>query len=101
MSDWLNQGNHGRGAVFVFPTGNGGTTGDNCGADGFVNHPRIIGVSAMSENGLPPVYGESCSAVAISVPVGGAPDRVTFRHQLTSRRLFVVSYWLSKLFFAI
>ena len=85
------KGNHGRGSVFVFATGNGGIAGDNCGADGFINHPRVIGVSAVSENGLPPVYGERCSAVSISVPVGGASDRLTFMRQVAAKRKFVVS----------
>ncbi|KAM7532657.1 hypothetical protein Aperf_G00000130687 [Anoplocephala perfoliata] len=85
---WLN-GNHGRGALVVFPTGNGGIAGDNCGADGFINHPNVISVGAVSEHGLPPFYAESCSAVAVAVPVGGAEDKITFLHQLTTRHLFV------------
>uniref|UniRef100_A0A0R3TAG8 P/Homo B domain-containing protein n=1 Tax=Rodentolepis nana TaxID=102285 RepID=A0A0R3TAG8_RODNA len=62
--------------------------GDNCGADGIVNHPSVIGVSALSENGLSPSYGEACAAVAVAVPVGGAEDEFTFRAQLNGRRLF-------------
>ncbi|VDM30701.1 unnamed protein product [Hydatigera taeniaeformis] len=83
------KGNHGRGSVFVFPAGNGGAVGDNCGADGFVNHPSVIAVSALGENGLPPVYSEACSAIAVAVPVGGAQDRLTFKHQLNTRQRFV------------
>ncbi|KAL5106680.1 PC3-like endoprotease variant B [Taenia crassiceps] len=83
------KGNHGRGSVFVFPAGNGGATGDNCGADGFINHPAVIAVSAVGENGLPPVYSEACSAVNVAVPVGGAQDRLTFKHQLNTRKRFV------------
>ncbi|VDL60004.1 unnamed protein product [Hymenolepis diminuta] len=64
---WLN-GNYGKGSVFIFPTGNGGLQGDNCGADGFVNHQNVIGVSALSENGLPPSYSEACAAVTVAVP---------------------------------
>lgn len=77
--------------MFVFPAGNGGAVGDNCGADGFINHPAVIAVGAVGENGLPPVYSEACSAVAVAVPVGGAQDRLTFRHQLNTRMLFVVN----------
>ncbi|KAL5965204.1 Furin-like protease kpc-1 [Taenia solium] len=87
--DCHHQGNHGRGSVFVFPAGNGGAVGDNCGADGFINHPAVIAVSAVGENGLPPVYSEACSAIAVAVPVGGAQDRLTFKHQLNTRQLFV------------
>ncbi|VDK42468.1 unnamed protein product, partial [Taenia asiatica] len=83
------KGNHGHGSVFVFPAGNGGAVGDNCGADGFINHPAVIAVSAVGENGLPPVYSEACSAIAVAVPVGGAQDRLTFKHQLNTRQLFV------------
>lgn len=85
------QGNHGKGAVFVFPSGNGGLHGDNCGADGFVNHPNVITVSALSENGLSPSYSEACAAVSAAVPVGGAEDKLTFKQQIIKRHLFVVS----------
>nr|CUU97601.1 hypothetical transcript [Hymenolepis microstoma] len=84
---WLN-GNHGKGSVFLFPSGNGGLEGDNCGADGIVNHPNVISVSALSENGLPPSYGEACAAVAAAIPVGGATDKFTFRRQLSGRQSF-------------
>ncbi|CDI97103.1 Furin 1 [Echinococcus multilocularis] len=91
------KGNHGRGSVFVFPAGNGGAMGDNCGADGFVNHPNVIAVSAVSENGLPPAYSEACSAIAIAVPVGGAQDRLTFKFQLNTQKLFVYTTKINNL----
>ncbi|VDD75840.1 unnamed protein product [Mesocestoides corti] len=83
------KGNHGRGSVFLFPAGNGGEVDDNCGADGFVNNVHVVSVNAIGENGLAPAYAERCAAVSIAVPIGGAPDKVTFRHQISRRHFFV------------
>ncbi|PAA80886.1 hypothetical protein BOX15_Mlig002511g1 [Macrostomum lignano] len=67
----VSKGRGGKGSLFVMASGNGGKNADNCGADGFVNNPHTIAVGALNIFGRTPYYGESCSAIHVSAPVGG------------------------------
>lgn len=49
-------------------------SGDSCGADGFVSSPDVIAVSAVDNLGQKTMYSEPCSAIRVSVPVGGSPE---------------------------
>lgn len=43
----VNTGRGGKGSIFVFASGNGGTTDDNCNADGYVNRCEERSHSAL------------------------------------------------------
>ncbi|TGZ71388.1 hypothetical protein CRM22_002693 [Opisthorchis felineus] len=69
-------GRRGLGSIVIYASGNGGSV-DHCGADGFVSSPDIIAVAALTDEADQPMYGESCSATRIAVPVAGSSFFVT------------------------
>ncbi|CAH8605067.1 unnamed protein product [Schistosoma guineensis] len=73
LSHGLAKGRNGLGSIYIFASGNGGLSGDSCGADGFVSSPDVIAVSAVDNLGQKTMYSEPCSAIRVSVPVGGSP----------------------------
>ncbi|CAH8582375.1 unnamed protein product [Schistosoma mattheei] len=74
LSHGLAKGRNGLGSIYIFASGNGGLSGDSCGADGFVSSPDVIAVSAVDNLGQKTMYSEPCSAIRVSVPVGGSPE---------------------------
>ncbi|XP_052809848.1 PC3-like endoprotease variant B [Mya arenaria] len=67
----VQKGRGGLGSLFIWATGNGGGSGDMCGADGYVSSIESISVQSLSDQGTRPFFGESCSSTMISVPSGG------------------------------
>ncbi|ORY32479.1 hypothetical protein BCR33DRAFT_856554 [Rhizoclosmatium globosum] len=55
-------GRNGLGSIFVFASGNGGASGDNCNFDGYTNSIYTITVGAVDRNNQHPEYSERCSA---------------------------------------
>jgi subtilisin-like proprotein convertase family protein len=62
FANGVKQGRGGRGSIYVFASGNGGTMGDNCNFDGYANSPFTISIGAISIDGRIPNYGEQCAA---------------------------------------
>jgi subtilisin-like proprotein convertase family protein len=67
----------GKGAVYVFPAGNGGcyatdATGgcynERPGLDGYLNHIGVIAVGAVDHRGRRPLYGETGANLLVSAP---------------------------------
>lgn len=58
----LFQGRQGRGVIFVWANGNGGSRGDNCAFDGYASSPYSLAVGSVDEGGRMPWYGEQCAA---------------------------------------
>ncbi|KAI8328486.1 peptidase S8/S53 domain-containing protein [Chlamydoabsidia padenii] len=58
----IENGRGGKGTVYVFATGNGGDSGDNCNFDGYTNSIYTITVGALDHANRHPSYSESCSA---------------------------------------
>ena len=56
------QGRGGKGSIFVWAAGNGGTKHDSCAADGYVNSIYTIAIGSASSDGSPAYYDEMCSA---------------------------------------
>ncbi|XP_029133154.2 proprotein convertase subtilisin/kexin type 4-like [Labrus bergylta] len=57
------KGRGGKGSIFVWAAGNGGTMRDHCGADGYVNSIYNIAIGAVSQMGKPTFFGEPCPGV--------------------------------------
>ena len=55
------QGRDGKGSIFVWANGNGGTA-DDCAADGYSSSIYTISVGAIGVGGEPSYYDEECSA---------------------------------------
>ncbi|KAJ3071164.1 Proprotein convertase subtilisin/kexin type 7, partial [Quaeritorhiza haematococci] len=71
-------GRNGRGSIYVFASGNGGTEGDNCNFDGYANSIYTISIGAITNGGIMPGYGEQCSAhLAVTYSGGNGIGIVT------------------------
>ncbi|KZT39745.1 hypothetical protein SISSUDRAFT_984412 [Sistotremastrum suecicum HHB10207 ss-3] len=58
----INRGRGGKGSIFVFASGNGASSGDQCNFDGYTNSIYSVTVSAVDYKGLHPYYSEPCAA---------------------------------------
>ena len=58
----IKDGRNGKGSIYVFASGNGGTSGDNCNYDGYVNSIYTIAVGAIDREQKRLGYSEACSA---------------------------------------
>ncbi|OAD77937.1 hypothetical protein PHYBLDRAFT_108764, partial [Phycomyces blakesleeanus NRRL 1555(-)] len=68
----VKNGRGGKGSVFVFATGNGAASGDNCNFDGYTNSIYTITVGAIDHTDNHPPYSESCSAqLVVTYSSGG------------------------------
>lgn len=47
----------------MFAAGNGGTMGDSCAFNGYVNNIRTIAISGVNWDGSVPAYSEQCAAI--------------------------------------
>lgn len=78
MVNGIVQGRGGKGSIFVFAAGNGGSRGDNCNFDGYTNSIYSVTVGAIGQNGNHPSYSEACSAqLVVAYSSGGGPSIFT------------------------
>ncbi|CAL8074020.1 unnamed protein product [Calicophoron daubneyi] len=69
-------GRGGLGSIFVWASGNGGKSGDNCNCDGYTSSIYTLGVSSASEHGSVPWYAERCSStLTVTYSSGGHGER--------------------------
>jgi proprotein convertase subtilisin/kexin type 2 len=82
----IREGRKGKGAIYVFPAGNGGCysiTGsagcqrDNSNFDGYVNKLGVIAVGAVDQFGRSPWYAENGSNILLSAPAGDSSAGIT------------------------
>ena len=69
------QGRGGKGTIYVWAAGNGGTNGDSCAMDGYVSSIYTIAVGSVDQYGHQAPYDEDCSSKLA----------VTFNHNVNSR----------------
>ncbi|CAF1279669.1 unnamed protein product [Didymodactylos carnosus] len=72
FEDGAHKGRDGKGSIFVWASGNGGSYHDSCGCDGYINSIYTIAISATTQRGEKPWYLEECSAVFASTYSSGA-----------------------------
>ncbi|KAG8907408.1 pheromone processing endoprotease [Tulasnella sp. 403] len=58
----IENGRGGKGSIFVFASGNGANSGDQCNFDGYTNSIYSVTVSAVDSKGQHPYYSEPCAA---------------------------------------
>ncbi|XP_076624552.1 neuroendocrine convertase 1 [Colletes latitarsis] len=68
----ITMGRDGKGSVYVWASGNGGSKSDDCGCDGYVGSIYTIAVGSASQTGRFPWYGESCAATMATTYSSGA-----------------------------
>jgi hypothetical protein len=68
----LTQGRGGKGSIFVWASGNGGSRGDNCNCDGYIGSVYTLSIGSASQQGQFPWYGERCAATMAATYSSGA-----------------------------
>ncbi|XP_043472486.1 neuroendocrine convertase 1-like [Leptopilina heterotoma] len=68
----VKQGRKGKGSIYVWASGNGGSKSDDCGCDGYVGSIYTVAVGSASQTGRFPWYGERCSATLATTYSSGA-----------------------------
>ncbi|KAH3680990.1 hypothetical protein WICPIJ_007998 [Wickerhamomyces pijperi] len=72
----VTEGRKGKGAVYVYASGNGAHHDDNCNFDGYTNSIYSITVGALDHKGLHPQYSEGCSAVLVVTYSSGSGEHI-------------------------
>lgn len=76
MVNGVQKGRNGLGSVYVFASGNGAQSDDNCNFDGYTNSIYSITVGAIDRQGLHPYYSEKCSAQLVVTYSSGSGDAI-------------------------
>jgi kexin len=79
MVNAVQNGRGGLGSIYVFASGNGAASGDNCNFDGYTNSIYSITVGAIDRKGLHPYYSEKCSAQLVVTYSSGSGDAIVSR----------------------
>lgn len=67
----VTQGRQGKGAIYMWASGNGGRMRDNCNCDGYTSSIYTLSVSSASEHGIKPWYSERCASTFTSAYSSG------------------------------
>ncbi|XP_055871397.1 neuroendocrine convertase 1-like isoform X3 [Biomphalaria glabrata] len=70
----IKEGRQGKGVLYAWASGNGGTVGDNCNADGYTSSIYTISVSSATQFGNSPWYAEKCASTITSAYSSGATN---------------------------
>ncbi|XP_015598957.1 neuroendocrine convertase 1 [Cephus cinctus] len=68
----VREGRAGKGSIYVWASGNGGSNSDDCGCDGYVGSIYTVAVGSASQMGRFPWYGERCPATLATTYSSGA-----------------------------
>lgn len=66
----VTDGRDGKGTIYVWACGNGGSAGDTCDRDGFASDRRVIAVGASTAGGIRATYSEPGISLLVNAPVG-------------------------------
>ena len=77
------QGRGGKGNIYVWATGNGGLTDDDCNCDGYTTSIYTISIGAISDHGLSTYYTETCAST-LAVTFSGGSHRETVENKVVS-----------------
>ena len=81
------QGRGGKGNIYVWATGNGGLTDDDCNCDGYTTSIYTISIGAISDHGLSTYYTETCAST-LAVTFSGGSHRETEENKVVSSLSF-------------
>eukprot|EP00038_Savillea_parva_P007732 m.172197 g.172197 ORF g.172197 m.172197 type:complete len:971 (+) comp13486_c0_seq1:235-3147(+) len=71
IKNGIETGRGGKGSIYVFASGNGGSSGDSCNCDGYCNSIYTIAIGAITEDNTKPYYTEPCTATLASTYSSG------------------------------
>jgi subtilisin-like proprotein convertase family protein len=72
IEDGIATGRGGKGSIYVFASGNGGSSGDSCNCDGYCNSIYTIAIGAITEDNTKPYYTEPCTATLAATYSSGS-----------------------------
>ena len=72
MLNGIQNGRDGKGSVYVFASGNGAHSGDQCNFDGYTNSIYSVTVASIDYKGQHPYYSESCAANMVTTYSSGS-----------------------------
>lgn len=72
----IHKGRGGKGSIFVFASGNGAASGDQCNFDGYTNSIFSVTVASVDHKGLHPYYSEGCAANMIVTYSSGSGKNI-------------------------
>ena len=75
----IQNGRQGKGSIYVFASGNGAASGDQCNFDGYTNSIYSVTVAAVDHLGGHPYYSEACAANLIVAYSSGGGNRIVSR----------------------
>ena len=82
------KGRGGKGSIFIWASGNGGRSYDNCNCDGYTNSIYTITISSTSEQEEIPWYSEFCvSTLASTYSSGTYSGTVLYKYYIDIYRL--------------
>lgn len=76
MLNGVQKGRGDKGSIYVFASGNGAASEDNCNFDGYTNSIYSITVGAIDRQGIHPYYSEKCSAQLVVTYSSGSGDAI-------------------------
>jgi subtilisin-like proprotein convertase family protein len=76
FADGIKHGRSGKGSIYIFASGNGGST-DDCNGDGYANAIYTIAIGGIDEHGNVPYYSENCAAALASTFSSGSGRSIT------------------------
>lgn len=82
MLNAVQKGRNGLGNIYVFASGNGAASDDNCNFDGYTNSIYSITVGAVDRKGDHPYYSEACSANLVVTYSSGGGDSIVSRGRM-------------------
>jgi kexin len=83
----IQRGRGGKGSIFVFASGNGALSGDQCNFDGYTNSIYSVTIAAIDFKGLHPTYSEACAAnLLVAYSSGSGNHIVRPRYSLSLHR---------------
>lgn len=68
----VNEGRGGKGVIYVWASGNGGRSEDNCNCDGYTSSIYTLSIGSASQQGQFPWYGERCASTLATTFSSGA-----------------------------
>jgi kexin len=76
MLQGIQKGREGKGAIYIFASGNGANFFDNCNFDGYTNSIYSLTIGAVDRKGIHPFYAEKCSAQLVVTYSSGSGDAI-------------------------
>jgi len=87
LKEGAENGRNSLGSIFIWATGNGGLTDDDCNCDGYTTSIYTISIGCIGDHGLSAYYTEKCSST-LAVTFNGASHREGKENKMITTDLY-------------